>query len=193
MSSLPIAGRRAVLADLVPGALVRDLTLVLAGAGLTGLAAQIAVPVPGSPVPMTGQTFAALLVGAALGWRRAAAAMLLYLLVGAFGVPWFQDGSAGLSGASAGYIVGFVFAGALVGALAGRGGDRTPLRTAGTMVLGNLVIYAVGVPWLMAAASLDLGSALQKGVEPFLVGDVIKVVLAAGLLPAAWALTGKRK
>jgi biotin transport system substrate-specific component len=119
--------------------------------------------------------------------------MLLYLLAGAAGVPWFQDGSAGLSGASAGYIVGFVFAGALVGALAGRGGDRTPLRTAGTMVLGNLVIYAVGVPWLMAAASLDLGTALQKGVEPFLAGDAIKIVLAAGLLPAAWALTGKRK
>lgn len=191
MSSLPIA-RRAVLADLVPGALVRDVALVVAGAVLTGLAAQVALPVPGSPVPMTGQTFAALLVGAAFGWRRGAASMLLYLLAGAAGVPWFQDGSAGLSGASAGYVVGFVFAGALVGALAGRGGDRTPLRTAGTMVLGNLVIYAFGVPWLMAAASLDLGTALAKGVEPFLIGDAIKIVLAAGLLPAAWALTRGR-
>jgi hypothetical protein len=97
--------------------------------------------------------------------------MLTYLLVGAVGVPWFQNGTAGLSGASAGYIVGFVFAGALVGALAGRGGDRTPLKTAGTMVLGNVVIYAFGVPWLMAAAGFDLSTAFDKGVTPFLIGD----------------------
>ncbi|NKQ54842.1 biotin transporter BioY [Amycolatopsis sp. K13G38] len=193
MSSLSIAGRRAVLADLVPGALVRDILLVAGGAGLTGLAAQIAVPVPGSPVPMTGQTFAALLVGAALGWRRGAASMLLYLLVGAAGVPWFQHGTAGMAGASAGYIVGFVLAGALVGALAGRGGDRTPLRTAGTMVLGNLAIYVVGVSWLMAATGMGLGTALDKGVAPFLIGDAVKIVLAAALLPAAWALANRRE
>lgn len=193
MSSLPIAGRRAVLADLVPGALVRDILLVAGGAGLTGLAAQIVVPVPGSPVPMTGQTFAALLVGAALGWRRGGAAMLLYLLAGAAGVPWFQHGTAGMAGASAGYIVGFVVAGALVGALARRGGDRTPLRTAGTMVLGNLAIYAVGVPWLMAATGMGLTTALDKGVAPFLIGDAIKIVLAAAVLPAAWALANRRQ
>jgi len=193
VSSLPIAGRRAVLADLVPGALVRDILLVAGGAGLTGLAAQIVVPVPGSPVPMTGQTFAALLVGAALGWRRGGAAMLLYLLAGAAGVPWFQHGTAGMAGASAGYIVGFVVAGALVGALARRGGDRTPLRTAGTMVLGNLAIYAVGVPWLMAATGMGLTTALDKGVAPFLIGDAIKIVLAAAVLPAAWALANRRQ
>jgi biotin transport system substrate-specific component len=188
---LSLAGRRPVLADLVPGALVRDLALVAGGAGLTGLAAQLAVHVPGTPVPMTGQTFAALLVGAALGSRRGAASMLLYLLVGAVGVPWFTGGTSGLSGASAGYIVGFVLAGALVGALAGRGGDRTPLRTAGTMVLGNLVIYAAGVPWLMASVSMNLSTALAKGVVPFLLGDAIKIVVAAGLLPGAWALVKK--
>ncbi|WP_158888288.1 biotin transporter BioY [Amycolatopsis anabasis] len=191
MSSLSLTGRRLVLADLVPGKLVRDIAMVAGGAVLTGLAAQVSIPVPGSPVPMTGQTFAALLVGTALGWRRGAASMLLYLLAGAAGVPWFQDGSAGLSGASAGYIVGFVFAGALVGALAARGGDRTPLRTAGTMVLGNLVIYAIGVPWLMASASVDLATGLDKGVLPFLIGDAIKIALAAGLLPAAWKLAGR--
>jgi biotin transport system substrate-specific component len=193
VSSLSLAGRRPVLADLVPGALVREGVLVAAGAGLTGLAAQVVLPVPGTPVPMTGQTFAALLVGAALGWRRGAASMLLYLLVGAAGVPWFNHGTSGLTGASAGYVVGFVFAGALVGGLAGRGGDRTPLRTVATMAVGNLVIYAVGVSWLMASASLDLATVLEKGVLPFLVGDAIKIALAAGLLPATWALVRRSR
>jgi biotin transport system substrate-specific component len=179
--------RHAVLADFVPGALARDVALVVAGAGLTGIAAQIAFPVPGSPVPITGQTFAALLVGASLGWQRGSVSMLLYLLAGAAGVPWFQGGAAGTP-ASLGYVVGFVFAGALVGALAGRGGDRTPLRTVGTMALGNLVIYAFGVPWLMVAADLGFAKALQLGVTPFLLGDALKVALAAGLLPASWAL-----
>ena len=186
MSVLAIP-RRAVLADFVPGALARDVALVVAGAGLTGIAAQIAFPVPGSPVPITGQTFAALLVGASLGWQRGSVSMLLYLLAGAAGVPWFQGGASGTP-ASLGYVVGFVFAGALVGALAGRGGDRTPLRTVGTMALGNLVIYAFGVPWLMVAADLGFAKALQLGVTPFLLGDALKVALAAGLLPASWAL-----
>jgi biotin transport system substrate-specific component len=191
LSSQSFVAGRLVLADLIPARPARTVALVAGGAVLTGLAAQIAVPVPGSPVPITGQTFAVLLVGAALGWRRAAASMLLYLAAGAAGVPWFTDGSSGLAGASAGYIVGFVLAAAMVGALAGRGGDRTPARTAGTMLLGNLAIYAVGVPWLMAAASMDLFTALDKGVVPFLVGDAVKIALAAGLLPGAWALAGR--
>ena len=191
MSSLSVAGHRPVLADLVPGALVRDAILVAGGAALTGAAAQLVIPVPGSPVPMTGQTFAALLVGAALGWKRGALSMALYLAVGAAGVGWFQDGSSGLFGASAGYIVGFVFAGALVGALAGRGGDRTPLRMAGTMVLGNLVIYSFGVPWLAASLGVGLSTAVEKGVVPFLIGDALKIAVAAALLPGTWALVSR--
>ena len=191
MSSLSVTGTRPVLADLVPGALVRDAVLVAGGAALTGAAAQILIPVPGSPVPMTGQTFAALLVGAALGWKRGALSMALYLAVGAAGFGWFQNGSSGLFGASAGYIVGFVLAGALVGALAGRGGDRTPLRTAGTMVLGNLAIYSVGVPWLMASTGMGLLTALEKGVVPFLIGDALKIAVAAALLPGTWALVSR--
>lgn len=191
MSSLSLTGRRQVLADLVPGALVRDLTLVAGGAVLTGAAAQLVIPLPGTPVPMTGQTFAALLVGATLGMRRGAASLLLYLLVGAAGVPWFQGATSGLSGASAGYIVGFVFAGALVGALARRGGDRTPVRMAGTMALGNVVIYTFGVPWLMAAAHFDFATAFGKGVAPFLIGDLLKIVVAAGVLPLAWAAVSR--
>jgi len=191
VSSLSVTGTRPVLADLVPGALVRDAVLVAGGAALTGAAAQILIPVPGSPVPMTGQTFAALLVGAALGWKRGALSMALYLAVGAAGFGWFQNGSSGLYGASAGYIVGFVLAGALVGALAGRGGDRTPLRTAGTMVLGNLAIYSVGVPWLMASTGMGLSTALEKGVVPFLIGDALKIAVAAALLPGTWALVSR--
>ncbi|HWD01460.1 MAG TPA: biotin transporter BioY [Amycolatopsis sp.] len=191
MSSLSLAGRRQVLADLVPGALARDLALVAGGAVLTGAAAQLVIPLPGTPVPMTGQTFAALLVGASLGLRRGGASMLLYLLVGAAGVPWFQGATSGLSGPSAGYIVGFVFAGGLVGALARRGGDRTPLRTAGTMVAGNVVIYAFGVPWLMASTGLGFSAALAAGVVPFLVGDALKIVVAAGVLPLAWAAVAR--
>jgi len=191
VAALALAPRRTVLADFVPGALARDLTLVVAGAALTGLAAQVALPIPGSPVPLTGQTFAALLVGASLGWQRGAVSMLLYLIAGVAGVPWFQGGTSG-DPVSLGYVVGFVFAGVLVGALAARGGDRTPLRTIGTMVLGNLAIYAVGVPWLMAATGMGLAKALSVGVLPFLLGDLLKIALAAGLLPGAWALVRRR-
>nr|BFE55486.1 biotin transporter BioY [Dactylosporangium thailandense] len=178
-----------VLADLVPGALARDAVLVGLGAALTGGAAQIAVSIePISPVPLTGQTLAVLLVGAALGPARGVASMLLYLAVGALGVPWFAGGTSGAGFVSFGYVIGFVLAGAVVGALAQRGGDRTPLRTAGTMVVGNLCIYAVGVSYLAVAAHLTPAQALEAGAVPFLIGDAIKVLLATALLPAAWAV-----
>lgn len=175
MSVLAVTDRRAVLADALPGALVRDAVLVLSGAVLTGLAAQIAVPVPGSPVPVTGQTFAALLVGAGLGWKRGGLSLALYFVAGLAGVPWFTGGASGWAAVTGGYLVGFIAASA-------------PLRTVGTMALGNLVIYSIGVPWLMAATGMDLRAALLAGVAPFLLGDAIKVALAAGLLPGTWAL-----
>ncbi|GLW97744.1 biotin transporter BioY [Microtetraspora sp. NBRC 16547] len=191
MTEIATGVRPAVLSDLIPGARVRDAALVLGGAALTGLAAQLAFPVPGSPVPVTGQTFAVVLVGAALGTNRAALSMLLYVLAGIAGVPWFTGGGHGPGGAAFGYLIGFLVAAALVGKLAERGGDRTPARTAGTMILGNLAIYAFGVPVLMAVTGMGLVPALAAGVVPFLVGDAIKIVVAAGLLPAAWKLTGR--
>jgi biotin transport system substrate-specific component len=109
-------------------------------------------------------------------------------VAGGLGVNWFAGRQDGWGGATFGYVVGFVAAATLVGWLAQRGGDRTVTRTAVTMVLGNLVIYAVGVPWLMASTGMDLATALDKGVVPFLLGDAIKVLAAAGLFPAAWAL-----
>ena len=180
--------RGPVLADLLPGAAVRDVALVAGSAGLTGLAAQLAVHVPGTPVPVTGQTFAALLVAAALGPWRAIAALGLYLVAGVAGVPWFTGHASGAWGASFGYIIGFVVAGAAVGALARHGGDRTPLRTVGTMLLGTVIIYAVGVPWLAVSVDTSLPHAFTLGVRPFLAGDVLKVLAAAGLLPATWSL-----
>ncbi len=188
MSELALPPRRGVLADLVPGALVRDLALVLGGAGLTGLAAQVVLPLPGTPVPVTGQTFGVLFTGAVLGWHRAGVSMAIYLLAGLAGVPWFADGASGWPAATGGYLVGFVLAAVVVGALAGRGGDRTPLRTVATMVVGNVTVYALGVPVLMLATGLGLGAALVAGVVPFLLGDALKIALAAGLLPGTWAV-----
>jgi biotin transport system substrate-specific component len=188
MSVLAVPDRRSVLADAIPGALTRDVALVLSGAVLIGLAAQVAAHIPGSPVPVTGQTFAALLVGTGLGWKRGGLSLALYFVAGLAGVPWFTDGASGWAAVTGGYLVGFIAAGALVGALANRGGDRTPLRTVGTMVLGNLVIYSVGVPWLMAATGMNLPAALLAGVVPFLIGDAVKIALAAGLLPGTWAV-----
>lgn len=187
MSSYALpAARPTVLADVVAARWVREVVLVLAGAGLVGLAAQVSLPLPGTPVPVTGQTFAVLLTGAALGARRAALSLGLYLAAGAAGLPWFAEGSSGTGAPSFGYIVGFVLAATLVGHLAGRGWDRTPARTVVTMALGTLVIYAVGVPWLAVALGVDVAEALRLGVRPFLVGDALKIALAAGVLPAAW-------
>ncbi|TDB70687.1 biotin transporter BioY [Actinomadura sp. KC216] len=189
------AARRhpAVLGDLLPGALARDAALVAGAAAFTGLAAQIAIPLPGTPVPVTGQTFAVLLAAAALGPVRAALAMLLYLTAGIAGMPWFTEGGSGTGVPTLGYVLGFVVAAAVVGRLAQRGGDRTPLRTAATMLAGTAIMYAAGVPYLMAALDVDLARALDLGMTPFLAGDALKVLLAAGLLPAAWKLTGAHR
>jgi len=197
MSTAAPLATGSVLADLLPPASVartrlRDAALVLGGAALTGLAAQLSLPVPGSPVPVTGQTFAALLVGTALGARRGFASLGLYAAAGAAGLPWFADGSAGWSMPSFGYILGMVLAAAVVGALARRGGDRTVLRTAGVMVLGSLIIYAVGVPYLAYAAHLSPARSLALGLRPYLLGDALKAALAMGALPAAWRLAGRR-
>jgi biotin transport system substrate-specific component len=180
-----------VLADLLPAssaarARLRDLALVVGGAVLTGLAAQLSLPVPGSPVPVTGQTFAALLVGTALGARRGAASLGLYALAGVAGLPWFAGGTSGWSMPSFGYILGMIAAAAVVGALARRGGDRTVLRTAGVMVLGSAVTYAVGVPYLAHAAHLSAPEALRLGLRPYLLGDALKAALAMTALPTAW-------
>ena len=179
-----------VLADLLRGGLRRDVALVVGSAAFVGAAAQVAIPLPFTPVPLSLQTFAVLLSAAALGPLRAGAGMLLYLVVGAAGFPWFAAQHAGISSPSFGYIVGFVLAAVVVGLLARSGADRTVPRSVGLMVIGNLLIYAIGVPYLAIAIGTDLGEALMLGALPFLVGDGLKILLAAGLLPAAWRLVG---
>ena len=185
--SLPLHQRRPlVLADLVPGARVRDALLVLGGAALTGLLAQIAIPVAGSPVPVTGQTFAALTVGAALGWQRGALSLALYMVAGMAGMPWYAAGGSGFHFPSFGYVIGFVFAAGVVGALASRGGDRSPLKTIGTMLVGNAIVYLFGVAYLMFDLNIGLGTAWDIGMKNYLLGDGLKILLAAGCLPLVW-------
>ena len=186
---------RETLADaIVPGhsrSLVRAAALVIGGAALTAASAQLAFHVPWTPVPYTGQTAAVLLVGTALGWRLGALSMLLYVVAGAAGLPVYSAGAAGLDqllGFTGGYLAAFVVAAAAVGTLAQRGWDRSPLAAGLLMVAGNLLIYLIGVPVLAATLSMPLGDAIWNGALVFLPWDAFKVLLAAGLLPAAWRL-----
>jgi biotin transport system substrate-specific component len=133
-----------------------------------------------------------LLAGTALGWRRAAAAMALYAVAGLAGVPWFADHAHGYAGASFGYILGFFLAAALCGALAERGADRSVLRSVPAMLAGEVVIYAAGLTWLALDLHLSAGQTISEGLTPFLAGDAIKAAIAAGLLPLAWRLAGRR-
>lgn len=184
-----------VLADVFGRTAVRNVVLVITGAAFVGLAAQIIVPLPFTPVPLTGQTFAVLLTAASLGMWRAMASMGLYAVAGLAGVPWFAGGESAFTGGalvvSFGYVLGFIAAAALVGRLAERGATRTALRTAGLMVLGNAVIYTIGALWLAAAIGVSVSAAISLGVTPFLLGDALKVALAAGLFPLAWAAVQK--
>ena len=173
-----------VLADLLPGERVRDAGLIAGFALTIGLSAQLAVPLPFTPVPVTGQTFAVLLGAAALGAGRATIGASLYVVLGVLGVPWFTA----TGGASFGYIVGFVVAAAIVGRLARLGNDRSWGRMAALMGVGNLVIYAFGVPVLAAVTGMGFGPALAAGVVPFLIGDAAKIALAVALLPGTWKL-----
>ena len=192
MSSITSVSPR-TLADVIPGGLARSIALVVGGAVFVGLTAQVSIPLWFTPVPLSLQTFSVLLVGATLGSRRGLASMLLYLLVGMAGVPWFAEGKSGWQLATIGYVVGFVAAAWLVGLLAERGADRKPLRAAGMMVAGNLVIYVFGVTGLVLMTSMTPAVAVAKGVLPFLLGDAIKIIFAAALLPATWKLVGSRK
>jgi biotin transport system substrate-specific component len=183
--------RPLVLADLVPGAAVRDGLLVLGGAGLVGLLAQVSIKLSFTPVPITGQTLGVLLTGTALGWRRGLAAMLLYAGAGLFGVPWFAGHASGYVGASFGYIIGFILCALVCGALAERGADRSLLGSIPAMAIGEVVMYGVGVTWLAFYLHVGAGKAISLGLTPFLAGDAIKAALAALLLPAAWKLAGR--
>lgn len=181
--------QRIVLADLIPGTRVRDAVLVVGGACLTGVAAQVSVHIPSiTPVPFTLQTLAVLVVGASLGSVRGVASILVYMLAGLAGVPWFASHTSGWAGPSFGYILGFVLSAGVVGALAKRGADRHILSTVALMVAGTALIYLVGTIWLAADLNIGAGEAIKLGVRPFLATDAIKIALAALAFPAAWRL-----
>ena len=184
--------RTLVLADLLPGAVVRDVLLVIGAAGFVGALAQISIHLSFTPVPITGQTLGVLLAGAALGWKRGSAAMSLYAVAGVAGVPWFAGHASGYVGASFGYILGFVLSAALCGWLAERGADRSILRSVPAMAAGEVVMYGVGVLWLAFDLHVSASEAIALGLTPFLVGDAIKAALAALLLPGAWKVAGSR-
>lgn len=170
--------------------------LVVAAAALTALAAQWRVHLPFTPVPVTGQTFAVLLTGAALGLKLGAAGQLLYVAVGALGAPVFSDGRGGIEmiqGATGGYLIGFIFAAGLVGWMAERHQDRSFPTMFTAFIAGSGLIYIVGVVGLMAATEMDLTTAFANGVAPFLFGDLIKAAGAGILLPAAWKLLGESR
>ncbi len=179
----------------VPRTAVNTIILMVGFALLTALAAQIRFHIPGTPVPVTGQTFAVLLAGAALGSRAGAGSQLIYWLMGAIGLPVFAQANGGweaATGATFGYLFGFIVAAWLVGALAERGRDRSVRSAIPAFLAGNLVIYAFGVPWLMYSVPTitTIGAALSAGFMPFIAFDAMKIVLAGIALPAACKLTG---
>ncbi len=189
MTSATLAIGRPTLADrLFTRSIVTDLVLVSAGAALVAIAAQIAIPL--WPVPITGQTLAVLLVGSTLGALRGALSMAVYVLLGVVGLPVFSDASAGASvilGPTGGYILGFVFAAAFTGWLAQRSWDRKVWRSILGFFGGTVVIFAIGVPWLAFALNMNLQQSLEAGLYPFIVGGIVKSVVAASVISASWA------
>ncbi|MGH2445907.1 MAG: biotin transporter BioY [Candidatus Limnocylindria bacterium] len=196
MTSVPAVATRPVLADRVPTIAARDALLVVAGTLVVAASAQVVIPLPFTPVPITGSTFGVLLAAAALGPMRGFAAIALYWVLGVSGLPFFQDGNSGLTyalGATGGYLVGFFAASLVVGLLARRGFDRRPEGTAVAFIAGSLVIYAFGVPWLAVVLAVSLPEAIGLGLTPFLIGDALKAALAAVVLPLAWRFTGENR
>lgn len=212
LNRLPAAERGITIGDfLVPITIgeristrARHVALIVAGALSIYLTSLVVLPVPGSPVPITGQTLGVLVVGGALGFRRGVLATLLYVAIGVVGFPAFAEHRGGIAviasldggrlvlGATGGYLLGFVLAGGIVGRLAELGWDRHLGGSVAAMLIGDAAIYAVGVPWLMAATGFTFEEAIAKGLAPFVVGDLVKVAIAAGIFPVAWWIVGRR-
>jgi biotin transport system substrate-specific component len=167
---------------------LRDVTLIVLGALFVTALAQVKIALPFTPVPLTGQTFAVLLVGATLGSKRGAASMALYIALGGLGLPVFAGGQSGLaylSGATLGYLVGFVMAAYVIGLLAERGLERSVRTSIIPFLAGTVIIYVCGVAWLTVIIG-SFSKAFAAGLLPFLIGDALKLVAASLVLPAAW-------
>ena len=191
MSTIAITQPRRVLADFVPSSVVSNTALIFGGAMFVGLLAQISIPLSFTPVPVTGQTLGVLLVGPALGGRRALASLVLYVAAGLAGVPWFAHGASGYPSATFGYLLGFVLASYVLGLAAQRGVDRSILRSIPAMLLAEVVVFALGVTWLKFALDASVSQAIAWGLTPFVLGEVMKAVVAGLTLPVAWRIADR--
>ena len=193
--SMQLSSQTALIDRVVPRSMVNDAALILSGAVLTAYAAQLVIPM--WPVPITAQTLAVLLVGSVLGATRGAISLVAYFSMGALGLPVFSAATSMSFGPTFGYLVGFVAAAAVVGYLSERGWHKTVAGVLASFAIANTVIYLFGLPWLAFAlgnlgAANDLASVAAAGLAPFIIGDVLKMLLAAALLPVAWKFLGKK-
>ncbi len=198
-TTLPLPTRaHVVLADVIPTLRERSVVLVVTGSMLMAAASQVRIPLGFTPVPINLATFVAVLVGGSLGARRGAASMGLFLIAGIVGLPFFADASSGweyFTGATGGYLVAYPVMAVLVGAAAERGRDRNVITFVAAVVLANLAVYSIGAAWLAHVVDVPVfGSdptAWSLGVRPFLAGDVVKMLAAGVLFPAAWRVVDR--
>ncbi len=180
------------LADVIwkEKSIVKDTALIISASIMIALLAQVMIPM--YPVPFTGQTLGVLLTGALLGKKRASLSLLSYLLIGFLGMPVFVGGTFGLArlaGPTGGYLIGFVFAAVIVGHLTEKGWDRNFITSVLAMFIGSVVIYSFGLLWLSNFTGWD--KVLSAGLIPFIPGDIIKIIIAASILPTGWKLIKK--
>ena len=171
-----------------------QVTLIIGGVLFVAAMAQISIPIPGSPVPVTGQTLATLLLGSAYGAGLGFTTFGAYLAIGAVGLPFFAHGAHGLhviTGATGGYLIGMLFASALTGALAGRRWDQKIATVIPTMILGNIVTFAFGLIWLHHVVGASWSWTFSKGLTPFILGEVLKIAIASTALPTLWRFVTK--
>ena len=191
LSNAAAAPRVPVLADAFANSVVRNIALVLGGTAFMILMAQIAIPVPPSPVPITGQTLGVILIGASLGSRRGIASISLYVLLGLF-FPVYADGNEGLNfflhGGNAGYLVGFIVATGVAGWFAEHGSDRKVLTAFLSFIAVQLIVFGFGVPVLKATFDMTWSDAIHNGFTLFIIGGLIKAAIGAILMPTAWKL-----
>jgi biotin transport system substrate-specific component len=193
--TIQLTGQVALIDRVIPRSAINNVALILSGAVFTAYAAQLVIPM--WPVPMTAQTLAVLLVGSVLGATRGAISLIVYFSMGAVGLPVFSAATSLSFGPTFGYIVGFIAAAALVGYLSQRGWHKSVAGVLGSFAIANSVIYLFGLPWLAfvlgsLGAANDLASVAAAGLAPFILGDVIKMTVAAALLPLAWKFLGKK-
>ena len=193
--TIQLSSQAALIDRVVPRSAINNVALILSGAVFTAYAAQLVIPM--WPVPITAQTLAVLLVGSVLGATRGAISLIVYFSMGAVGLPVFSAATSLSFGPTFGYLVGFVAAAAVVGYLSQRGWHKSVTGVIGSFAIANSVIYLFGLPWLAFAlgslgAAIDLASVAAAGLAPFIIGDLIKMTLAAALLPLAWKFLGKK-